>query len=109
MLGFELNSDFIGGFGFLVAIAVAFYAVVTDRRRQTIIETQDKLYEIKKEELIVEREAREREQKECNTKIYILEGRVQALESLWMQDLAKGVTEGVLQIMKEEERKRNGG
>jgi ABC-type phosphate transport system auxiliary subunit len=109
ILAIELNSELAGTIAVVAAIVVAFWAVVTDRRRMMIIETQNQLYEIKKEELQVEREARERERAECTMEISRLEARLSTLESNWMRSLSKGVAEGVLQHLHQMTREERHG
>jgi hypothetical protein len=101
LLAFEINSELAALIAFAAAVSCAFWALLTDRRRTEIIAAQEKLYEIKKEELAVSEAARDRERRECTNEISRLEARVSTLESNWMHSLTQGVAEGVLKYLKE--------
>jgi hypothetical protein len=102
----QIDANTFAWIAFLGAAGALIWAWISDSRRKTIIEQQDKLYDLKVEEMAqaekrhereitAEREARRKEQEECRADIHELKGRVASLESQWMQDLAAGVSQGL--------------
>lgn len=99
MFAIEINTELFGLVLAAAGVITVVWAVVTDNRRKAIIEAQEKLYNVKKEELAVEKEARQRERSECHAQIHELNGRVTAMESSWMRNVAEGVAAGVIEYL----------